>query len=230
MISEDRVSNFWLSFGLAFVGGYGDAASFVLAYTFTGHITGAFVLTAISIAGHDWPTFYRRLTGIAFFLAGILLSVILERSVATRLSRFLLPSVMGIEIVLISTAYVALTSNLANGLGLFVSCMSLALGLQNGAWRRAGGISVHTTYLTGMVTDLVTTATERRFSSAAPRRESQPNPKVSLLCGTWLAFVFGAWTGATMVLRFQALGTLGAAVPLLAMMIFRSRTMSRIPS
>jgi uncharacterized membrane protein YoaK (UPF0700 family) len=34
----------WLSFGLAFVGGYGDAASFILAKTFTGHVTGNLVL------------------------------------------------------------------------------------------------------------------------------------------------------------------------------------------
>jgi uncharacterized membrane protein YoaK (UPF0700 family) len=63
---------------------------------------------------------------------------------------------MGIEIVLISTAYLAITSQLALRLETFVSCMSLALGLQNGTWQRAGGISVHTTYITGMVTGLLT--------------------------------------------------------------------------
>jgi uncharacterized membrane protein YoaK (UPF0700 family) len=36
-----------LSLGLAFVGGYGDAAGFILAKTFTGHVTGSLVLAAI---------------------------------------------------------------------------------------------------------------------------------------------------------------------------------------
>jgi hypothetical protein len=43
----------WLSYGLAFVGGYGDAASFVLAKTFTGHVTGNLVLAAIAVAAHE---------------------------------------------------------------------------------------------------------------------------------------------------------------------------------
>ncbi len=39
-MSENEQINSWLSFGLAFVGGYCDAAGYVLARTFTGHITG----------------------------------------------------------------------------------------------------------------------------------------------------------------------------------------------
>jgi hypothetical protein len=38
MSTSDRPADAWLSFGLAFIGGYGDAASFVLAKTFTGHV------------------------------------------------------------------------------------------------------------------------------------------------------------------------------------------------
>ncbi len=47
MLSTNRQTDTWVSFGLAFVGGYGDAASFVLAKTFTGHLTGNLVLAAI---------------------------------------------------------------------------------------------------------------------------------------------------------------------------------------
>ena len=77
----------WLSCALAFVGGYGDAASFVLAKTFTGHLTGNFVLTAISLANQDWPNLSRRLLAIALFLAGILLSVTLEQWLVKRPAR-----------------------------------------------------------------------------------------------------------------------------------------------
>jgi Cu(I)/Ag(I) efflux system membrane protein CusA/SilA len=48
--SSIRQTDAWFSFGLAFVGGYGDAASFVLAKTFTGHVTGNLVLGAIAVA------------------------------------------------------------------------------------------------------------------------------------------------------------------------------------
>ena len=151
-MSAVRLNNTWVSLALAFVGGYGDAAGFLLANSFTGHATGNLVLAAISIAGADWPTFFRRVLAIALFLAGIPLSVTLERFVARKPSWSLLRAMMGIEIVLISIAYCALTSHLAARLQLFVGCMSLALGLQNGAFRKAGDIGVHTTYLTGMIT------------------------------------------------------------------------------
>jgi uncharacterized membrane protein YoaK (UPF0700 family) len=54
VLSNIRQADKWLSFGLAFVRGYGDAASFVLARTFTGHVTGNLVLAAISVAARDW--------------------------------------------------------------------------------------------------------------------------------------------------------------------------------
>ena len=222
MLLEERRDITWLSFGLAFVGGYGDAASFILAKTFTGHITGNFVLTAISIAGQDWPTFFHRVLAIVLFLIGILLSVILERLVARKSSWSLLPTAMGLEIVLIALAYFALVSPLAARLELFVICMALALGLQNGAWREAGGISVHSTYITGMVTSLLTSGAQRYIAKAA--RASGLDPKVSLLSGIWFAFALGAALGAALVFRFAALGILGAALVLLALLIHQSAT------
>jgi uncharacterized membrane protein YoaK (UPF0700 family) len=177
------------------------------------------VLAAISVAGHDWRTCFRRLSAVALFLTGILVSLSLERPAATRLFGSSLPAAMGVEVLLITAAYFALTSHLPARPELFIGCMSLALGLQNGALRRAGGVSVHTTYLTGMITDLITTEAEKYNSRATRRDESVPDPKVSLLCSIWLAFVLGAAAGATMVLRLKVLGILGAALLLLVLMI-----------
>jgi uncharacterized membrane protein YoaK (UPF0700 family) len=218
MKAEDLRRKAWLSFGLAFVGGYGDSASFVLADTFTGHITGSFVLAAISVARHDWPTCWRRFMGIGLFMAGILLSATLRRFARRTPPWFLLSLVMGIEIVLISLAYFSMTSHIALRLELFVGCMSLALGLQNGTWQRAGETSVHTTFLTGMLTNLLTRTVPTGNSSTA-LRESETNGKVGLISGIWLAFVVGAGIGAAMVFRFEALGILGVLLPLFAIMV-----------
>jgi uncharacterized membrane protein YoaK (UPF0700 family) len=51
--ADIRQTDVRLSFGLAFVGGYADAASFVLAKTFTGHLTGTLALGSIALAAHD---------------------------------------------------------------------------------------------------------------------------------------------------------------------------------
>jgi uncharacterized membrane protein YoaK (UPF0700 family) len=218
-MSVDRRTNTSLSLGLAFVGGYGDAAGFILAGAFTGHVTGNLVLAAISVAGHDWRTCFRRLSAVAFFLTGILLSITLERFAGRRPFASSLTAAMGTELVLIAAAYFALTSHVAARAELFITCISLALGLQNGAFRRTGGISVHTTYLTGMITDLVTTEAEQYNSRAIRRQQPASDPKVSLLCAIWSAFVLGAATGAAVVFRLKALGILGIALLLFALMI-----------
>ncbi len=91
-------------------------------------------------------------------------------------------TVVGIEVILTVTAYLALASRAVPGVEIFVVCMSLALGLQNGAFQCTGGSSVHTTYLTGMITSLITT--EAELSHPMTGR----NPKVNILYGIWLTF------------------------------------------
>jgi uncharacterized membrane protein YoaK (UPF0700 family) len=208
VLSNISQTDTWLSLGLAFVGGYGDAASFVLAKTFTGHVTGNLVLTAIAVAAHDWRAALGHLSAIVTFLMGIFISVLITRP----LKEWLLPTIMGIEVILIVAASLSLSSHMAHGVEIFVIFVSLALGLQNGGFRRVGGISVHTTYLTGMITSLLSTEAEQYASEVVPPVVRTHDPKISLLCGIWIAFVVGAGTGAAMVLHFGAVGMLGAAL------------------
>ena len=219
MLSNFSQTDMWLSLGLAFVGGYGDAASFVLAKTFTGHVTGNLVLAAIAVAAHDWRAMLGHLSAIVTFLIGIFVSVLIVRPRNTWSSWPSLPAIMGIEIILILAASLALASGVSHGVEIFVIFVSLALGLQNGAFRRAGGISVHTTYLTGMITSLISTEAEQYASQGVPPPVSAHDPKMSLLCGIWIVFVLGAGTGAAMVLHFGAFGMLGAAVPLILLVL-----------
>jgi uncharacterized membrane protein YoaK (UPF0700 family) len=210
-----RLVDVRLSFGLAFVGGYGDAASFVLAKTFTGHVTGNLVLGAIAVASRDWRAALAPLSAIVTFLIGVFLSALIVRPLKAWPSWPVLPTLLGIEVILIVGASLAVAANLAHGAQIFVILVSLALGLQNGGFRRAGGISVHTTYLTGMVTNLITTEAEKYTSESPPLSATAPDPTVGLLSGIWIAFVLGAGTGAAMVFQFNALGVLGAALALL---------------
>jgi uncharacterized membrane protein YoaK (UPF0700 family) len=203
-----------LSLGLSFVGGYGDAASFVLAKTFTGHVTGNLVLAAIAVAAHEWRAALGHLSAILTFLIGIFLSVLIVRPLKAWSSWPLLPTIIAMEVVLIVLASLAMASGMAHGIEIFVISVSLALGLQNGGFRHVGGISVHTTYLTGMITSLISTESEKYISGALPVSSRAPDPKIELLSGVWIAFVVGAGTGAAMVLHFGAVGMLGAALVL----------------
>ena len=176
----------WLSFSLAFAGGFGDAAGFVLTKTFTGHITGNLVLAVVSVTAADWRTTAARLSAVVFFLAGILLSVFLGRLPATRLWPSLLTAVFAAELILVISSSIALMSHATLRIEIFVLCLSLALGLQNGAFRRAVGISVHTTYLTGMIKGVMVTEAENFFSTA--RTPAAQSLKVGLLYGIWTCF------------------------------------------
>lgn len=223
MISPIRQPEAWLSLGLAFVGGYGDAAGFVLAKTFTGHVTGNLVLGAISVAARDGRAAFGHLLAIGAFLAGVILSVLIAHPLKAWTSWPLLTTVMAIEVILIVLACFVLAPPAAATMT-FVVCVSLALGLQNGAFRRAGGVSVHTTYLTGMITSLITTEVEQYAAGADPRPVRTPDPKTKLLPAIWIAFVVGAGIGAGMAFHFKKFGMLGMALVLMICIVLTART------
>jgi uncharacterized membrane protein YoaK (UPF0700 family) len=217
MTADTRPPEAWLYFAFAVVGGYGDAASVVLAKTFTGHVTGSLVLAAIAIAAHKWNALMAHLSAVLFFLVGIISSVLIERALAAWPFFKSLPAVLSIEVILTITAYLAFASRAAARVEVFVVCMSLALGMQNGAFQRTGGISVHTTYLTGMITSLMTAEAKE------PQIMSTRDPKLNLLYGIWLAFVVGGAIGAAMAVQFKKIGILGATFLLLIILIYRIR-------
>lgn len=216
-----RPSDMWLSSGLAFVGGYCDAAGFVLAKAFTGHVTGNLVLGAIAVVTHDWRSMVARLSAIVTFLIGVLVSMLIARrpNPKVRLSWPVLPTIMGIEAILIVAASLAFTSDAAARVEIFVIFVSLALGLQNGAFRRVGGISVHTNYLTGMITSLIAAEADKYDPQPVLQPAMPQDPKIHLLCAIWIAFVLGAGAGAAMAVHFKGLGMLGAALLLIALIL-----------
>src|SRR5438132_5446493 len=97
--SECGAAAFRISLGLAFIGGYADASSYLLSRTFTGHLTGNCVLAAVSAASKDWYLTLDRLLAVIVFLAGIIFSLTLNRFAPGRLRRSLLAIAMFIEVL-----------------------------------------------------------------------------------------------------------------------------------
>jgi uncharacterized membrane protein YoaK (UPF0700 family) len=204
----------WLYWLLGFVGGYGDAAGFVLARSFTGHATGNLVLGAIEIAAGDLRTALFHFSAVVAFFIGVFLGAWTMRPL--KLSR--LSYVMTVELILILASPLLLSPHLA-GIQSFVLCVSLALGLQNGAFRRAWGISVHTTYLTGMITSLVSSEAEKYWGDPFPTAASAHNSKLALTLQIWAAFVLGAIAGAAATFHFKQWGMFGIGSILLVMVL-----------
>ena len=216
--------------GLAFVGGYADAASYTLAGTFTGHITGNSVLAAVSLANRDWLLTINRLLAVGAFLLGILLSSVVDRLVKRKPSRSPLTVALVLEATLIFIAGIGIDSHQAPNRELFIIFMCLALGLQNGALRKADGISVHTTYVTGMVTKLLEHEVDRLDFGPHPslERASPTDPTLRLLSALWLTFVFGAGAGAVMGLHFKSFTVTGVAFLVLLLALFNLQVSARV--
>jgi uncharacterized membrane protein YoaK (UPF0700 family) len=183
------------------------------------------MLAAVSIAALDWLTTLTRLSAVVAFLAGILLSVACARLAALRQWPLLVAAFVG-ELVLIAAGSLMLVSNATVGTETFVLCLSLALGLQNGAFRRVGGISIHTTYLTGMLTGLMVTESEKLFSQP-PSAATRQDERARLLYRIWISFFVGAATGAALVLRFKEAGMLVLVIVLMVLIV---RTLLSQPS
>src|SRR5260370_31524532 len=204
--SSGKGTAFGVCIGLAFVGGYADASSYLLARTFTGHLTGNCVLAAVSAASKEWYITLDRLLAVIVFLAGILVSLILNRFVPVRLRQYSLAIAMFIEVLLIVSASLSL-SNRANA-ELFIVCMCLALGIQNDALHKTNGISVHSTYMTGMVTTLM----QKHFSHLSSRRSLNEDSSghsarltIQVLAPMWISFIFDAVPGVAIVSSFHSI-------------------------
>jgi uncharacterized membrane protein YoaK (UPF0700 family) len=213
---------FKISIGLAFVGGYADASSYLLARTFTGHLTGNCVLAAVSAASKDWYLTLDRLLAVIVFLGGILFSLILNRFAPVQLRQSSLAIAMFIEVLLFLIAFLFL-SNRANA-ELFIVCMCLALGIQNGALDKTNGISVHSTYMTGMVTTLMQKSFDHLSSKRSPKEESSRDSArltIQVLAPMWISFIFGAVTGAVIVSSFHSIGLLGIVLPLILLILIK---------
>jgi uncharacterized membrane protein YoaK (UPF0700 family) len=220
---------FKISIGLAFVGGYADASSYLLARTFTGHITGNCVLAAVSAAGKDWYLTLDRLLAVIVFLGGILLSLMLNRFAPVHLRRYSLAIAMFIEVLLFLSASLLL-SNRANG-ELFIVCMCLALGIQNGALHKTNGIGVHSTYMTGMVTTLMQKSFDHYSSKRSPKEDSSKDSarlSIQVLAPMWISFIFGALIGAVIVSSFHSIGLSGIVLPLVLLIFAEMKTKSSV--
>jgi uncharacterized membrane protein YoaK (UPF0700 family) len=193
---------------LVAVGGYGDAASFLLVRCFTGHTTGNSVLAAIALATgeHLW----EPILAVFCFLCATAFALRLRSSSTRPFGSKGFQYVLAAEIVLIFFSPYMLV---AQHRFAFIGCMSLALGLQNGALSKADGINLHTTYLTGTLTHLVSVLVQPTSAGALGA-----NSEARFIPLVWAAFVGGALCGGLMISRAGPRGVWGMPVLLVVVL------------
>ena len=206
-----------IAFLLAFAGGYADAVSYLLTGSFTGHLTGNTVLLTIHLARASWREAVSNALAIAAFAAGIVASewTAARAGKPTRARQLRAPLLIEGALLLAALGSRFLDGWTGNALCTVFLC--LMMGQQNGALRRCGSLSVHTTFITGLSTTLLSTVAERASGEENPadRPKHQPWTVAALL----LVFAAGALTGAWCDGLWKTWSLAGLFVPLTAALL-----------
>jgi uncharacterized membrane protein YoaK (UPF0700 family) len=219
-------TDLWMTFGLLFVGGYCDAAGFILTHTFAGHFTGNLVLFGISLASHDFSYAVRELIALGTFPMGVVLSILVTRRFSLSVEKRILPYILSAEIVLFALATLPLKSHSEFHVQVEVFCLSLALGLQTGAFHHVRGGSIHSTYVRGMITNLIAMLARRGENAPNGEASVQGEPSRGFPGWFWAAFVAGCIVGTKLILTYRSLGLLGE-IPVLAALVVRTAVAAR---
>ncbi len=200
-----------ISLLLAFVGGYADAASFVLTKSFTGHLTGNTVLTMVHLVEGAWRDAAANMLAVAGFVVGTAWADGLNTDAGSPSEAKALRVPLLLQGVCLLAATVSLWQSARFGLKPALACLCIGMGLQNGALRKCGGISVHTTFITGLSTSLlapvVQEATGQKKLGVSQRRS------VAVWTGIIAGFAGGALVGGCLSWRYRAAGLVGIFVP-----------------
>ncbi len=182
---------------LCLVGGSADAIAYLRFDTFVGAMTGNTILLGIDIVEGRAGRAIYHVCIVAAFLA----AVIVARTLLSRLPVIVPLTVTAVMLgasQLISSAWGAALS-------------AAALGLQNAAVRKIGGVPLNTVFVTG---DLVSLGSAVSRASA-PKR----NRRVILLSATWIAYTCGAVLGAAALRLLSYPMIVPAALTLLAAIV-----------
>ena len=186
----------------------------MLADSFTGHTTGNAILACIGIARGQWSTVRACLLAVGAFLCGTALGSVWPGADGHGPCRRLAQP-LAAEIVLIVLGTFVATPDTDAGRQIFVVCLCVSLGVQNGILSKIGSLSVHSTFITGMSSTVVTTLAH-----------GKADPKLWLLLAVIGCFVTGAFGGGWMVDHMRRDGFVGLLI-LLAVSLVLALTAPR---
>ncbi len=195
----------------SFAGGYADASGYLIAHSFTGHVTGNLVLFVIAAVGRDFNGIAHTVTAIVIFLAATALGQSMLAQAKGFMGKGLTCFITGVQIILVGASALAALHAGRYGALAMVACLCGALGLQNGIVNSIEGVSVHTTYLTGTITNMIKAAVKVK-TGAQPIDKQRRSIRSELL--VWAAFMAGAFTAALLIHQYGPVALLGLELPI----------------
>jgi len=193
---------------LPLVAGFLDAVGFLaLLRVFVAHMTGTTVVLGIGLGRGDWSVLLSSGMAIPFFLIGVVAGLEINRRCVQWGIRRPLAYQLGAEVVLLS-AFTVLgvavyqdqapkTATVGYLVLLFLA--TSAMGIQTASLRKIGALSVHTTFITGMLAKAVEAADKLVTD---PERRQERRRTVAFLASVWVIYLGGAAAGAFCLDRF----------------------------
>jgi len=188
---------------LTFAAGYVDIVGYLSIYaTFTAHMTGATVHLGNSLFNRSWRDALFSFLVIAAFVLGSLTGRTVIEIGARRKIRAIASWTLGLEAVLLALVAAPLLQggNIDPGARfpkLALAMLAGAMGLQTATITRVGGLTIHTTFVTGMLNKLSQLLSHILFETydiaagtAAAKRERLSHRAKKLGEG---AFIFSIW-------------------------------------
>ena len=211
---------------LSFVAGYVDIVGALTVYNiFTAHMTGTTVHLGQQLIQHNWKAAILGCTVLAAFVFGSIVGrIIIEVG-----SRFAIEHIgsftLTLELVLIASVipfgHNVLSAGPSHAVPLVLLCLllatlAIAMGLQTATLTRVGALTVHTTFVTGMLNKLAQLISHYIFhsfdlwrSSAALRttellrQRHETLREARFIFSIWLLYLTGASCGTWLGLRLR---------------------------
>ena len=211
---------------LTFASGIVDIIGYLgVFHLFTAHMTGTTVQLGHNFITRDWVNVFASATIVAAFVGGSILGRVLIEIGSRRRIRRIASVTLTIEALLLASltqAHLHYAGKPYWGLAI----LAAAMGVQTATLTGIGPLTVHTTFVTGMLNKMAQLVTRIAFrmhdlSRLRPgvpraRREQRDDVQMTLfLLGVWLFYVGGAAIG-TWSFRSWGLRALFIAIGLLA--------------
>ena len=210
--SRGPTAAFALATTLAALAGFVDATGYIhFRHLFVSFMSGNSTQAMVAAAGGDLPTLEVVGRTIVLFVVGVTLGETVG-VVSTRWGR---SAVLLTETMLLGVALASL--RLGWGEGWTSAALALAMGAQNAAVHKAGGISVALTYVTGTLVH-VGRGIAKSLCGAAPWNAALP-----FVC-LWVGLASGGLAGAIVADRSLALALVAAAGVCLVLLLWTSAT------
>jgi uncharacterized membrane protein YoaK (UPF0700 family) len=213
----------WVALLLTLAAGYVDIVGFLGVYhTFTAQMTGTTVHLGSWLAEHNWGGATVAGTVIAAFVLGSIAGRILIEMGSRRGVRSIATVTLALETLLLA-AFIPLASR-ATDAGLarpasaaaLLAMLAAAMGLQTATLTRVGPLTVHTTFVTGMLNKLAQLVAHLilhtydllRAKLSDEKLIHQQNQRQALhnalfIFGIWCCYLAGAVAGRFMESRWK---------------------------